>query len=365
MREADKVLTEAVARIAEPFWSEVHQGHVAHLNRLLESYCEEAALGDGTFTPPHEHYRKTQRFDLADEVRHFVGYKDTQKRWHSPHEPVVVRDNAEAVVDRLSRRHADEVVATFKRKLLGKLAGVLGASDVKGEVSGYLGRNRVQVCVADVGLEFQVRSQVVSVWPWHAAPHHRYPTTFHNVRVRGEWQAKKMSEREVKALAAKLRGERYESPEKAQRKAARARKEDRHQAKVKKELEKARGALERALARCERAATEFDLFSAKRDHERAHGCLSRALKRYELPLEGEELLARKPNLNVDDPDTAEKRLKALKVVLREAKKDLPRLRAGAYGGADLEKLARDAEKRIAGYEALAARLKELVQARKG
>lgn len=356
------LLKKLVDKIAEPFWQSVYDGHVGYLESLLKRYKEEADLGDGTFTPPYEWCRKdNRRTDAAHEMLRLVERKG--EGYHSPRDPVTIKEDVGEAIKRQSNRHADEVLASFKAKLVRKLNGVLDGSGVEGEIRGDLGHNRIRLREKATGLTFTVFSQIVSVWPSWARPHHRYPTTFHDVSVDGALKGRKLSEEEIKKLAAELRGEKFVPTAEKKRKAVQNRREAQRKARMEKELEKARRALERALKRCDRAATDYDVHSAQYDYDDASKRLRRTLKRYDLPEDGEELLAREPNFSLDDPATAPERLKGIKQALRDGKKALTRWENGGYGGDEKfqEKMIKSVKENLATYETTKAKLEELVK----
>ena len=353
------LLRGLVDEIAKPFWQTVYDGHVAYLERLLEDYRAEADTGDGEhFIRPYELYRNKKKRDAARTLSSYVS------SGYSFSDPVTLVDDPAGITNRLSKRHADEVLGSFKAKLLRKLNGLLDGSGVEGEIRGDLGCNRIRLREKATGLAFTVYSQVVSVWPCWARPHHRYPTTFHDVSVNGKLVGRKLSEEEIKKLASELRGEKFVPTAEKKRKAVSTRRFDQRMAKAKREVEKAERALERALKRCERAATEYDKHSAKYDYDEAHGKLLRTLKRYELPLEN-ELLVREPNFNLDDPATASERLKSIKKTIREAKKSLAQYEAGnGMGSPDPDTQQRMAESvrgQLAEYEEIRGDLEGLVK----
>lgn len=351
------LLRGLVDEIAKPFWQTVYDGHVAYLERLLENYRAEADTGDGEhFVCPYELYRNKKRY-AARTLSSYVS------SGYSFSDPVTLVDDPAGITNRLSKRHADGVLGSFKAKLLRKLNGLLDGSGVEGEIRGDLGCNQIRLREKATGLTFTVFSQIVSVWPCWARPHHRYPTTFHDVSVNGALKGRKLSEEEIKKLAAELRGEKFVPTAEKKRKAVATRREAQRAARREKDLAKDRRALERALKRCERAATDYDEHSAKYDYDEASGMLRRTLKRYGLPEDGEELLAREPNFSLDDPATAPERLKGIKQALREGKKELARLENGGYGGDEKfqEKMIKSVKENLATYEATKAKLEELVK----
>ncbi len=200
----NKALINLVEKIAEPFWTEVRENYLVHQCNLLEQYRKDVA--EKIHTDPWKLYKN--QLSSSDYLRNIL-YPLIEKTSNScmPDVPYRVKADVEAIMERMADRSADETVASFKDKLLTKLEGIIGKGSVECEITGNLGRNYIQVKLTDTGLQFGVLSQIVSVWPWNATPHHRYPTTFHEVKVGNDVKGAKLSEREVKTLAYTLRGE--------------------------------------------------------------------------------------------------------------------------------------------------------------
>jgi hypothetical protein len=321
----NKIFKAALVAMTGPIGDAAAEGFADWARRIIEAWKKDAAekgttcpwdlyLPKGSSSKMSRSEYRTNRQRIENVSRFLTGNRGDEYR---------VADDVEDRIAALAKRHGDEVAAQFAAKLTQKLSKVFEASAPKTiEVKGTWSRNMIHVAL-DNGVKFSLLSQVVSVWPWNAIPHHRYPSTFHNVHDAEGNTTAKMSMDDLNKLVADIAGTKFVPQAQAKREAVQARKNDRRQAKADKELDKARKALRRALDRCERAATDFDIHSAKRDHDEAVGRLTRTLKRYNMDQTDEDraLLTEEPKLSLDDAEAAPAKLKSIKKALREAKKE--------------------------------------------
>ena len=359
-------LDNLVEQLAKPFWEELCSGYAGYQRRLLAAYRRDAALGDGTFKRPGVVY-KGRHSSAAHVLRCLVDLANPDKDRYRFDAPMRIKADVDQVIERESKRHADDVVSTFKGKLLGKMRGIVVDGEVEGEVVGDLGNNRVQVRVASLDMTFELRSQIVTVFSSWARPHHRYPTTYHNVSVGGKLVGRKLSEDEIKQLAAELRGARYVPVAQQTREAAKTTRAAQRAARIEKDRVKRRKALERALKRCEQAVVDCEEHSAQCGYDEQRTALLHFLTRNGLEVNDAEqaVLDEEPKLSLDNVEAAPVKLKAMRKVIREARKNLVQYEAGTgpcCPSADFQRRMADSirenlidyEKRLARIEAAKA-----------
>jgi len=198
---AGDIIGDLVTKLAANFHAEAKAYYAGYLGRLVAEYSERCAASG-----------KTSPYDLWPTVR---GTHPYAAQANAEKQRVISRFlNCDAVsrtyslfpdldarIERASISHADNVVASFKAKLLAKLSDIIAAKGnlTTAELKGHLGRNVISAAFAD-GSSFAVLSQVVHKCSPLGRPFSQYPTTFHNVILPDGSRVSQVSEFKVKKV---------------------------------------------------------------------------------------------------------------------------------------------------------------------
>jgi len=212
--EGNDKFVQAVEKMAEPVRKSAADGYVRWAHAILEKYTEDVAAKGTSDLRKLYPTNGTMRRDMylaAQELRSTLSnyLKDTANPSDTSmtvERTTAIRPDVEKVIEVQATRHGQAVAEEFKAKLTSKLAKIIRESEVINiETYGTWDRNTVKIELID-GLKFTVLSQVVSVWPQHARPHHRYPTTFHAISGRGI-SKQKASQAELENLVKEIKNE--------------------------------------------------------------------------------------------------------------------------------------------------------------
>jgi hypothetical protein len=207
-------LSEALKIIAGKFEADLTPGYVRHFSEIINDYKAKAAAHVET---PMEAVQNGAHGLCAHRAcfgnrgamgMSKVAYRMASARYQFlshyvvtvgeyPNKRFEVVADWEARVAARAAKEAKATVAGFKAKMAKKMDGIFAGRPTTISINGTVARNWFSVEIAGVG-SFRVENNVVSVWPRNAVPHHRFPTTFHAVRLANGEEMKSPSEAKVK-----------------------------------------------------------------------------------------------------------------------------------------------------------------------
>ena len=194
-KDVMKNLEKALEKLSTPIANAATEGHASWLRGVLNQWQEkvDAENRTGNKCAPENVFGYKDCHTKADynnarllraTVRPLLDAKRHSRISDHPlagQYEYTVKENVDEVIAEISNKEGAIVARNWRIKLMGKLAKPLANCTVTGiAATGELAYNNITMTTSNQ-VTFTLRSQVVSVWPYNAIPHHRYPTTVHNV----------------------------------------------------------------------------------------------------------------------------------------------------------------------------------------
>jgi uncharacterized protein (UPF0333 family) len=191
--ETNKQIVEQVVReLAQTLKQQAYDAHAAYLRSVIEDY-KQACAATGK-TCPHDVYAVNG--NMRREVYRQLTFKQAQIRPFIAHVGYLANDhrhlnysllpNLDEIVAAKSEAYAKMAIESFVLKLTKKLTDIVESKEIAAaSLQGSLRHNSIYFTFKD-GSSFNVDSNIVHVVNSYGTWFQRYPTTFHNVVLKGE-----------------------------------------------------------------------------------------------------------------------------------------------------------------------------------